>query len=164
MKNFNTNTDNKGEWLTPPEIIRALGPFDLDPCAPVNRLWDMAARHYTIEDDGLVQPWQGRVWLNPPYGRETFRWMAKLAVHKKGIALIFARTETKGFHREIWEKAHSVLFFEGRLSFYTVDGKQGGAANVPLCLVSYRDIDTTIIAMTKNYGQIKGKLVGLNNG
>jgi hypothetical protein len=20
-------------WLTPPEIIRALGPFDLDPCA-----------------------------------------------------------------------------------------------------------------------------------
>lgn len=29
MKNFNTNTNNHDEWLTPPEIIRALGGFDL---------------------------------------------------------------------------------------------------------------------------------------
>lgn len=34
MNNFNTNTDNNDEWLTPPEIVEALGPFDLDPCSP----------------------------------------------------------------------------------------------------------------------------------
>lgn len=52
----------KDEWLTPPEIIESLGPFDLDPCAPVNPPWKMADRHYTIKDNGLMQPWAGRVW------------------------------------------------------------------------------------------------------
>ena len=57
-------------WLTPPNILEALGgadSFDLDPCAPLNRPWDMARNHYTIDDDGLARPWSGRVWLNPPY-------------------------------------------------------------------------------------------------
>ena len=58
------------EWLTPPEILRALGPFDLDPCAPIARPWETAATHYTAEDDGLSKPWAGRVWCNPPFGRE----------------------------------------------------------------------------------------------
>lgn len=52
----------KDEWLTPPEIIKALGPFDLDPCAPVNRPWETAAKHYTVLDNGLTKPWHGRVW------------------------------------------------------------------------------------------------------
>ena len=112
MKNFNTNTNNHDEWLTPPEIIRALGGFDLDPCAPVNRPWDMASQHYTVMDNGLQKPWFGRVWCNPPYGRETFKWMEKLASHGSGIALIFARTETRGFHAQIWGKAHSVFFLK----------------------------------------------------
>jgi len=33
----------KDEWLTPPDIIKALGPFDLDPCAPIVRPWPTAA-------------------------------------------------------------------------------------------------------------------------
>lgn len=51
------------EWLTPPKILQALGPFDLDPCAPVNRPWATAARHYTVADNGLAMPWHGRVLL-----------------------------------------------------------------------------------------------------
>ena len=34
----NTST-GKDEWLTPPEIIKSLGEFDLDPCSPINRPW-----------------------------------------------------------------------------------------------------------------------------
>lgn len=56
----------KDEWLTPPEIIRSLGEFDLDPCSPINRPWDTALNHYTIIDNGLKQQWYGRVWCNPP--------------------------------------------------------------------------------------------------
>ncbi len=157
MKNFNTNTENKDEWLTPPYIIKALGSFDLDPCSPINRPWDTAKNHYTVLDDGLRLPWDGRVWLNPPYGRETFNWIARLSEHKNGIALIFARTETKGFHEYIWDRAYSVFFFKGRLKFYHVDGTRGASANAPSCLVTYSFEDNLAI---KRSG-LKGKCVCL---
>ncbi len=96
------NPTYKDEWLTPPEIIEALGPFDLDPCAPIVRPRDTAARHFTLEDDGLMQPWEGRVWLNPPYGKHTWKWLNRLALHGQGITIIFARTETEGFQRFVW--------------------------------------------------------------
>ena len=65
----NTKT-GKDEWLTPPPILQALGEFDLDPCSPINRPWDTANNHLTINDNGLSQTWGGistRVWCNPPY-------------------------------------------------------------------------------------------------
>lgn len=135
--NFNTNKDNHEEWLTPPYIIQALGKFDLDPCAPINRPWPTADNHYTIENDGLKMPWAGRVWCNPPYGRETFKWLKKLADQGNGIGLIFARTETAGFHNEVWNKADAVLFFRNRLNFHRVDGSRADRANAPSCLVAY---------------------------
>ena len=49
------------EWLTPPEIVAKPGSFDLDPCSPINRPWPTAGVHYTVLDDGLSQPWHGRV-------------------------------------------------------------------------------------------------------
>lgn len=160
--NFNTNTRNNDEWLTPPYIIEALGPFDLDPCAPATRPWDMAKIHYCKNEDGLSLPWKGRVWLNPPYGRETFRWLARLSEHKSGIALIFARTETKGFHKHIWEKAHAILFFQGRLSFHYVTGQKGNTANAPSCLVAYSIHDTEKMIEAINNNLINGKLIFLN--
>ncbi len=73
--------DGKDEWLTPPEIITSLGSFDLDPCSPIARPWPTAKTHFTIQDDGLSQKWDGRVWMNPPYGENTFVWMRRLADH-----------------------------------------------------------------------------------
>ncbi len=82
------------EWYTPPGIFEALGlKFDLDPCAPACGLpWIPAARFYSLPDDGLVKPWEGRVWVNPPYGPHAAKWMRRLAAHGDGIALVFART------------------------------------------------------------------------
>lgn len=161
-KDFNSNTANNDEWLTPPEIIKALGPFDLDPCAPVNRPWDTASRHYTVQDNGLTQPWYGRVWLNPPYGRETFKWMERLSEHGNGIALIFARTETRGFHEQIWRKAKAVFFFEGRLKFHYVDGRQGGTANAPSCLVAYDNENAMRIVDAICNNKLKGRFIWLS--
>jgi hypothetical protein len=98
----------KDEWLTPPEIILALGAFDLDPCAPITRPWPVAKQHYTIADDGLRMPWHGRVWCNPPYGRAVDDWLARLAEHGRGTALTFARTETAFFCR-VWQRASAIL-------------------------------------------------------
>lgn len=130
----------KDEWLTPPEIVSALGPFDLDPCAPVptTRPWSTANKHYSSEDDGLQQPWHGRVWCNPPYGKDAQKWLVRLAAHGNGMALIFARTETKMFFGEVWGKAHAVLFIEGRLHFHHVDGTKAKAnSGAPSVLVAY---------------------------
>ncbi len=128
----------KDEWLTPPGIIEALGPFDLDPCAPVNRPWNTAAKHYTILDDGLSKPWEGRVWCNPPYGLEADRWLARMADHNNGIALIFARTETEMFFERVWKRADAVLFLRGRLYFHHVNGDRAKAnAGAPSVLVAY---------------------------
>ena len=128
----------KDEWLTPPEILHALGPFDLDPCAPIKRPWPTAADHYTIEDNGLAQPWHGRVFCNPPYGLEAARWLDRLAQHGNGIALIFARTETRMFFDHVWRRADAVLFIEGRLHFHHVDGRRAAAnSGAPSCLVAY---------------------------
>jgi hypothetical protein len=71
-------------WLTPPHIIEALGEFDLDPCSSEDRPWNTAKKHYTIKDDGLIQPWFGRVWCNPPYGPKMAPFLSKLAAHAGG--------------------------------------------------------------------------------
>lgn len=131
------------EWLTPPEIVEACGPFDLDPCAPITRPWTTAARHLTIDDDGLTADWGDDevVWCNPPYGRQTWEWLNRLAAHPGGgVALTFARTETAGFFSSVWRRADYLLFLEGRLHFHYVDGTRATAnAGAPSVLIGYGD-------------------------
>lgn len=126
-------------WLTPPEIVEALGPFDLDPCAaPSPRPWPTARKHIELPEDGLAGQWDGHVWLNPPYSKEAWVWLSKLADHGDGIALVFARTETAGFVAQVWEKATAVRFLHGRLHFHYADGKRASAnSGAPSVLVAY---------------------------
>lgn len=126
------------EWLTPPEIIKELGSFDLDPCSPIIRPWPTANRHFTIEDDGLAQHWSGRVWCNPPFGREAVKWLRRMAEHGNGIALIPARTETKMFYETVWLCADAILFIRGRPHFHTIDGVRAPFnSGASICLVAY---------------------------
>lgn len=126
------------EWLTPPEIVQSLGKFDLDPCAPIVRPWETAATHYTIEDDGLSQPWQGRVWCNPPFGLEAIKWLRKMRDHGNGIALIPARTETRMFYECVWGHAAGILWLQGRPHFHFVDGTRASFnSGAPICLIAY---------------------------
>lgn len=127
----------KDEWLTPPYIIKSLGEFDLDPCSPINRPWPTAKKHFTKLDNGLMQDWSGRVWCNPPYGRQATHWLEKCAMHGNAVALTFARTETIMFFKCVWNAATAVLFIKGRLKFYHVDGREGNAAGAPSVLIAY---------------------------
>ncbi len=87
------------------ELVReVLGEIDLDPCSNSAEAPNVAAhQHYTASDDGLKQSWQGRVFLNPPYGRQIEPWIEKLrAEWKRGkvtelIALVSARPDTEWF-------------------------------------------------------------------
>lgn len=137
-------------WLTPPHIIEALGPFDLDPCAaPEPRPWPTARVHWNRDDNSLNREWTGRVWLNPPYGpkAQIAPWMRRMAAHGLGTALIFARTETAIFFETVWNAATAVMFFKGRLCFHRPDGtlpradQGGGNAGAPSVLIAYGETD-----------------------
>jgi hypothetical protein len=152
-------TKNHDEWLTPPEIIKSLGSFYLDPCSPVNRPWDTALHHYTVKDNGLIKPWVGRVWCNPPYGNQTKLWLEKCCSHNNCIVLIFARTETKMFFDYIWDQADALLFIKGRLRFCNVLGEQCETnAGAPSVLVAYGDNNAAVLKNSK----IQGKFIQLN--
>jgi len=145
VKSFTHSKPFRGEtdvWLTPPEIIDALGPFDLDPCAaPEPRPWPTARVHYSEADNGFMRPWEGFVWMNPPYGPQLGDWLGRLAGHPGGgIALTFARTETEAFHRHVWPVASGLYFLRGRLTFYRPDGTIGpGNGGAPSVLSGFGD-------------------------
>lgn len=147
------------EWLTPPEIIAALGPFDLDPCAPAFQPHPTAARTFTRRENGLLQQWKGRTWLNPPYtDGEIALWLARMAEHDHGTALIFARTETDAFFRHVWEACSALLFMRGRINFivgepferngkrYEIGDVAPGNAGAPTVLCAYGVDDADILA------------------
>lgn len=64
-------------------------------------------------------------------------WIEKLKNHNNGIALIFARTETKCFFNHIWDDADAVLFVKGRIKFYNIDGEQKGTPGAPSVFIAY---------------------------
>lgn len=163
------------EWLTPPEVLAALGEFDLDPCAPIEQPWPTAARRHTILDDGLAQPWSGRVWLNPPYENgEIERWLGRMVEHGRGTALIFARTETEAFHRGVWAAASAVLFMRGRVHFHVGEAfsvvrtrqtfeagaRAKGNAGAPTVLVAYGADDADVLAECGIDGQFVPLMIG----
>lgn len=108
-------------WETPVKLFQELDDefgFELDVCATKENA--KCERFYTSEDDGLVQPWGGVVWMNPPYGREIGKWVRKAyetAREKKGtvVCLLPSRTETEWF-QEYCTKGE-VRFLKGRLHF-----------------------------------------------
>lgn len=127
------------EWWTPPHVFEALGlEFDLDPCAPSlpDAPW-LPGNRYTRHADGLSLPWAGRVWLNPPYGREAGRWVRKLAEHGHGVALVFSRTDVRWWHAAV-PSADAVCFIRGRLTFIAGAGQSApGNSGGPSALLAY---------------------------
>lgn len=142
MRLFGNNTDGGNaithDWLTPPEILAALGPFDTDPCASQHQPWRTATQQFTIEDDGLAREWAGRVWCNPPYGPFAARFLARCAAHGNAMAFVFARTETAMFQDHVWPKADAMLFLRGRVQFRLPGGARKGVnAGAPSVLIAY---------------------------
>lgn len=120
------------EWYTPPALFEALGlTFDLDPCAPPLPAadWIPARRRYSLPDrDGMAEPWEGRVWLNPPYATESARWIGRLAEHGDGIALVFTRLDTP-WAQDALRRAAAACFIQGRVNFKAGAGARLGRAD-----------------------------------
>lgn len=132
------NNGQSIDWLTPPEILKALGKFRTDPCAHPNQFYRTAAHMISPPANGLAEVWGGRVWLNPPYGDNVAPWLKRLVEHGNGIALVAARTDVeRWFWPYVWEAADAVLFIRGRLRFYLPDGSRKGNAGHGSVLCAY---------------------------
>lgn len=123
-------SSKRDDWQTPDEIIaavlRAMGEIDLDPCSNSHEEPNIPAKtHYTKEDDGLANPWYGRVYLNMPYGRGPngiLPWCRKLHEEvvagrvEKALALVPARPGSFWW-RTLSIKATCIVLVDGRLKF-----------------------------------------------
>lgn len=146
------------DWQTPPHILRALGRFDLDPCASTDQHHRTAQTMWTIHDAGFMQKWFGRVWLNPPYGNKTKEWLHRLGDHGNGIALVFARVDTALFQDEIFVRATGLLFLRKRLFFIQRDGSRAkSSGGAPSVLVAYGRSNMEALRLSG----LKGSLVDL---
>jgi phage N-6-adenine-methyltransferase len=136
-------SSNSQEWKTPQDFFDKLNEewkFNLDPCAtPENAKCDL---FYTVKNDGLKLPWYafpaqqtiksewvpGRVFVNPPYGREVGQWVEKAVTEVQNgnaevvVMLLPARTCTAWWHQWVEPNASEINFLRGRLKF-------GGAKN-----------------------------------
>lgn len=148
----NSRGDN---WYTPHWLVNALGSFDLDPAAPTTSHWTARAC-YTKAEDGLALPWQGRVFLNPPYSAIA-PWIERMTEHRNGIALVFARMDTVWMHRAL-DDADAIFFIKGRISFVDSAGKKAGSAPAPSVLLAYGNQNVAAIKKAAAAGLINGKL------
>lgn len=134
---FSSATDN---WSTPQDFFDKLNDefhFTLDVCADENN--HKCEHYYTKEIDGLIRPWIGTVWCNPPYGRKIGEWVRRaLFASVAGntvVMLLPARTDTKWFHDYIYKRDNvEIRFIKGRLKF----GGCKNSAPFPSMVVIFR--------------------------
>lgn len=118
------------EWETPKALFDELNKefhFEMDVCSTHENA--KCVKHYTKEDDGLFSPWEKVNWMNPPYGLEIKKWIAKASRNPLTVCLVPARTDTVWFHEYIYNKTNvEIRFLKGRLKF---GGNQNGSGSAP---------------------------------
>lgn len=133
----------RNDWGTPEWLVGAAraalgGRIDLDPCGNPERVLPGIARTFLPpQDDGLALPWEGTVFVNPPFGKPLDAWMAKAESEAvtRGAEIVFlapAVVSRACWHRHV-PKASSICFLKGRVTF---DGAQH-SATFPVALIYY---------------------------
>jgi hypothetical protein len=133
-------------WLTPPEVVEALGEFDLDPCGAPGHVLAKTTYLQEFGDDGLRDPWFGRVWLNPPYGRTMRAWVERLVEHGTGTALIPVAAGTKLWQEVVFLEASAVHFYRHRIKFLRRDGEHDAMVSPQAsAIVAFGDDDASAL-------------------
>ena len=145
----------KDEWETPQDLFDELSlefEFVLDAAAMrTNAKCNRYLSHNSLELDWVTiakaqsETHAGAVWLNPPYGRQIGKWVAKAsATAKQGttvVCLLPSRTDTRWWHSYIWDKQRheprehvQIRLVRGRLKF----GDSKNSAPFPSAVVVFK--------------------------
>jgi hypothetical protein len=117
----------KSDWNTPESLLKHVYAFwpdgvSLDPCSNSTSIVVASLRWDGSEgQNGLTKPWEGRVFVNPPYGREITDWIEKIQCEVSArdcevLVLVPARTDTRWWHLAM-KDCRAVCFLKGRLKF-----------------------------------------------
>jgi site-specific DNA-methyltransferase (adenine-specific) len=112
----------QGDYSTPQDLFEAydrIYHFTLDVCATAANA--KCPHYFTPEQDGLQQPWEGAVWMNPPYHKtEIPKWIRKAYEESQRgavvVALLPVRTGSAWYHELVLPHA-KVTFLRGRVKF-----------------------------------------------
>ena len=157
---FEQSTCPTDEWYTPAEIINSLGEFDLDPASSPEafQLNKSAGIIYTANENGLIQPWFGRIWLNPPYSQPLLQeFLKRMAEHNNGIALTFSKIEAKWFHNIVLNRAAAIKLLYDRVQFVRPDGTKGLQPRNASMLIAYGEENVEVLRVNA----LKGKFLYL---
>ncbi|UYN89921.1 MAG: hypothetical protein KIT08_01460 [Anaerolineales bacterium] len=139
----------RSDWETPSSLVADLAPYfpwDLDVCATRP---NVCANYYSA--DALEMEWSGLCWMNPPYGRQIGKWVAKAANSKATtVCLVPARTDTRWWQENI-NAASLVVFIKGRL-YFAIPGKETGPAPFPCAFVVFGELNQAQINKLSLYG------------
>ena len=104
------------DYYTPAWLFEDMGvEFDLDVASPPGGVpWIPAKRFLTMADDGLSTPWEGRVWMNPPYSKPA-PWVARFIDHANGIAIL--PTSNGKWFGDLWVVADGIVVYPVPLAF-----------------------------------------------
>jgi len=116
-------SSKSNEWSTPHTLFDRLNAefnFTLDPCS--NNGNAKCKKFYTQKEDGLTQDWsKDIVFMNPPYGGNTRKWIRKAYEESlKGsivVCLIVSSTDRSYWHDYIFPYAQEIRYIKGRLKF-----------------------------------------------
>jgi site-specific DNA-methyltransferase (adenine-specific) len=117
------------EWNTPQGVYEALNKefhFTMDPCPAGGNEQGLPT---------LFKPWMGhRCFINPPYGKETNKWIEAWREAELAVYLLPARTDVAWFHDLVLPYAAEIRFIRGRLTF----GDAKAPAPFPSMIVVFR--------------------------
>lgn len=146
---------------TPSDLFMRLsdevGGFDLDVAASdENHLCD---EYYTMENNGLFNLWEGKVWCNPPYNNIQ-QWVnkarAEVTVGRASVVwmLVPAHTSTQWF-QSAFLAANELRFIIGRLDFSGPHSIHNSTAPFPSVLIRFGGDESKSVHIATRQGEVK---------
>lgn len=152
------------EYGTPTEVWRPLAAtvdgFDLDPCSGAEPE-PIAPNRYTVDDDGLSQPWFGHVFVNPPWatngnGSAKHEWLRKARTEARSVdvdsvtVLVPSDTSTHWFHDHVVDAPIICFTGPGRMTFIG----EGRKPSIGVVIAVWGDVPEEYVDVLESFGAV----------